>query len=50
MIYKPGKINIVADALSRQNLNNITDDSSEMDTQHSAESSDNTQLKKLKNL
>lgn len=41
IIYKPGKDNIVADALSRQNLNIITNSSQ---TIHSAESSDNIQI------
>lgn len=37
-VYKPGKENVVADALSRQNLNHITDDCSV----HSAEESEET--------
>lgn len=41
LVYKPGITNIVADALSRQILNNLSDDSSVEGTQHSAESSDN---------
>jgi len=40
IIYKPGTQNVVADALSRQFLNNITDDESLHSTQHSIESSD----------
>lgn len=40
IIYKPGVTNVVADALSRQYLNNISDEESLHDTQHSAESSD----------
>lgn len=40
IIYKPGTQNVVADALSRQVLNNIIDDESLHTTQHSTESSD----------
>lgn len=39
-VYKPGTTNVVADALSRQILNNITDNESLESTQHSAESSE----------
>lgn len=47
IIYKPGTSNVVADALSRQVLNVLTDDSSETNdiTQHSAQSSDNVQIR-----
>jgi len=42
IIYKPGFTNIVADALSRIQINNLTDSNetvSDQNTQHSAESS-----------
>lgn len=39
--YKPGTENVVADALSRQILNQISDNDSIHSTQHSIESSDN---------
>lgn len=35
-VYKPGATNVVAEALSRQTLNNISDDESLQGTQHSA--------------
>lgn len=41
IIYKPGTANVVADALSRQILNQISDDDSIHSTQHSTESSEN---------
>lgn len=41
MIYKPGTANVVADAFSRQWVNNLTDNDSMTETQHSVESSDN---------
>lgn len=55
IIYKPGATNVVADALSRQILNNITS-SEESDrsgdsvtnTQHSAESSDEYHIHETK--
>jgi len=40
IIYKPGTQNVVADALTRQILNNISDAESLHSTQHSVESSD----------
>jgi len=42
IIYKPGSTNVVADALSRIQINNLTDSNesvSDQNTQHSAESS-----------
>jgi len=42
VIYKPGTTNVVADALSRIQINNLTDSNesvSDLNTQHSAESS-----------
>jgi len=42
IIYKPGSTNVVADALSRIQINNLTDSNetlSDKNTQHSAESS-----------
>jgi len=42
IIFKPGSTNVVADALSRSQINNLTDSNetvSDQNTQHSAESS-----------
>jgi len=42
IIYKPGSTNVVADAVSRIQINNLTDSNetfSDQNTQHSAESS-----------
>jgi len=42
IIYKPGSTKVVADALSRIQINNLTDSNesvSDQNTQHSAESS-----------
>lgn len=47
MVYKPGPTYVVADALSRQNLNQITEDDASVATQHSAQSSDNYQIEIL---
>lgn len=48
MVYKPGTTNVVADALSRQFLNNLSDSTTISGTQHSAESSDNVQIQETK--
>lgn len=47
IIYKPGVHNIVADALSRQYLNNISDEESLHSTQHSTESSDDFNIPEI---
>ncbi len=54
ILYKPGTINVVADALSRIEINNITEEEEDVEstdygTQHSAESSFSNIMAKQKN-